>query len=876
MEPNTYDKVQEVDLKSTMESSYLDYAMSVIVARALPDVKDGLKPVQRRILYAAMKMGATADKKTKKCATIVGETMGHYHPHGDSSIYGALVYMGQPWSMRYPLIEKQGNFGSEDGDSPAASRYTEGKLSRLAMDMLDGINKNTVDFVPNFSNEQGYDEPSILPARIPNILINGTTGIAVGMATNMPPHNLREVIEAAVLMIDNRVKEGRETDIDEIMKIVKGPDFPTGAEILGYKGISDAFRTGRGKIKMRAVCEIEEMSNGKHAIIVKELPYLVYRSKVIETIADLVKEKRIDGITAVNDVFGKGSSDKMRIELRRDVNPQVVLNQLYKHTQLQDTFGANNLCIVDGEPRTLNLKQILQEYLRHQEDVVTRRTQFDLKKAEDRAEIVAGFLKAIDHIDEVIRIIRESEDTEAAKANLSAAFGFTDNQAQAIVDMRLRALTGLERKKLEDEFEDLKRKIAYYRSILEDENKLLEVIRTEILDIAGKYGDDRKTKIVYDDSELEDEDLIADEDVVIAMTDKGYIKRMDPDNFKAQNRGGKGIKGMSTINDDFIVDLITTTTHHSLNFFTNTGRVYRLKTYQIPEASRTGRGVAIVNLLRLQEGEKISAIIPLEEYHDDGYLLMATRRGRIKKTPINMMRNVRKNGLAAINLLDGDELIDVKFTDGTMDALLVTKKGMAMSFNEKDVRAQGRMASGVRGIKLRSGDEVIGFQLCVQGEYLLTVSELGIGKRTPMSEFKVQKRGGLGIRCHRLSEKTGDLVSANLIDDDREILIITNEGIIIRININHVSVLGRNASGVKLMNIDAASGVRVAKVTKMSRSSQDGETEDEGEADFEAIDDDEAADDILEEDIYVEDDEELESEADDIDDAGADDGFDEQ
>ena len=827
MEPNTYDKVQEVDLKSTMESSYLDYAMSVIVARALPDVKDGLKPVQRRILYAAMRMGATADKKTKKCATIVGETMGHYHPHGDSSIYGALVYMGQPWSMRYPMIEKQGNFGSEDGDSPAASRYTEGKLSRLAMDMLDGINKNTVDFVPNFSNEQGYDEPAILPARIPNILINGATGIAVGMATNMPPHNLREVINAAVLMIDNRVNEGRETDIEEIIKIVKGPDFPTGAEILGYKGINDAFRTGRGKIKMRAICEIEEMANGKHAIIVKELPYLVYRSKVIETIADLVKEKRIDGITAVNDIFGKGSNDKMRIELRRDVNPQVVLNQLYKHTQLQDTFGVNNLCIVDGEPKTLNLKQILQEYLRHQEDVVTRRTRFDLKKAEDRAEIVEGFLKAIDHIDEVIRIIRESDDTDAAKVNLSAAFGFTDNQAQAIVDMRLRALTGLERKKLEDEYADLKKKIEYFRSILADENKLLEVIRTEILDIASKYGDDRRTKIVYDDSELEDEDLIADEDVVIAMTDKGYIKRMDPDNFKAQNRGGKGIKGMSTINDDYIVDLITTTTHHSLNFFTNTGRVYRLKTYQIPEASRTGRGVAIVNLLQLQQGEKISAIIPLEEYHDDGYLLMATRKGRVKKTPIEMMSNVRRNGLMAISLQEGDELIDVKSTDGSMDALLVTKKGMAMIFNEKDVRSMGRAASGVRGIRLRGDDEVIGLQLLLQGEYMLTVSELGIGKRTPVSEFKVQKRGGLGIRCHKLSEKTGELVSAKLITDDREILIITNEGIIIRINVNHISVLGRVASGVKLMNIDAQSGVRVAKVTKMSKSSDDDETDDD-------------------------------------------------
>jgi DNA gyrase subunit A len=610
------------------------------------------------------------------------------------------------------------------------------------------------------------------------------------------------------------------------------------------------------------------MANGKHAIIVKELPYLVYRSKVIENIAELVKEKKIDGITAVNDIFGKGSNDKMRIELRRDVNPQVVLNQLYKHTQLQDTFGVNNLVIVDGEPKTLNLKQILQEYLRHQEDVVTRRTKFDLKKAEDRAELVEGFLKAIDNIDEVIRIIRESDDTEAAKTNLMAAFSFTENQAQAIVDMRLRSLTGLERKKLEDEYADLKQKIAYYKSILEDENKLLEVIRTEILDIAAKYGDDRRTRIVHDDSELADEDLIEDEEVVIAMTDKGYIKRMDPDNFKAQNRGGKGIKGMSTIDDDFIVDLITTTTHHSINFFTNKGRIYRLKTYQIPEASRTGRGVAIVNLLQLQQGEKISAIIPLEEYQDDGYLLMATRSGRVKKTPIDMMRNVRRNGLNAINLKDGDELVDVKSTDGSMDAILITKKGMAMVFNEKDVRAQGRAASGVRGIRLRSGDEVIGLQLCLQGEYLLTVSELGIGKRTPMSEFKVQRRGGLGLRCHRLSaEKTGDLVSAKLTDEDREILMITNEGIIIRLNVKNISVYGRGAYGVKLMNIDAASGVRVAKVTKMSKSDpdeeddgdlSDGGSEDAAEVFYEEIEPDQNDD--ADEDLDEEMDENIEDE----------------
>ena len=826
MEPNVYDRIQETDLKNTMESSYIDYAMSVIVSRALPDVRDGLKPVQRRILYAAMKMGATYDKKTKKCATIVGETMGHYHPHGDSSIYGALVYMGQPWSMRYPLIEKQGNYGSEDGDSPAAARYTEGKLSRLAMDMLEGINKDTVDFVPNFSNEQGYDEPSILPAGIPNILINGTTGIAVGMATNMPPHNLREIIAAASLMIDNRIT-GTETETEDLMKIVKGPDFPTGAEILGTRGINDAFRSGRGKIKMRAVCEIEEMQGGKHAIVVKELPYLVYRSKVIETIAELVKNKKIEGITAVNDIFGKGSLDKIRIELRRDINPQVVLNQLYKHTQLQDTFGVNNLCIVKGEPKTLNLKGILDCYIDHQVEVTTRRTKFDLKKAEDRAHILEGFLKAIDNIDEVIRIIRESEDTESAKQNLIAAFAFSEVQAQAIVDMRLKALTGLERKKVENEYTDLLAKIKEYREILADETILLGVIKNEIQYIADRYGDDRKTRIVADVSDLEDEDLISDDDVVIAMTKKGYIKRMSPDNFRTQNRGGKGIKGMSMIDDDYITDITMTNAHRILNFFTNMGRLYRLKTYQIPEASRTSRGVAVINLIPLVPGERITSIVPLDEYEEDGYLFMATKYGTVKKVEISRMQNVRKNGLIAVSLEEGDELVGVKSTNGNQDIVMISRKGQAILFNEQDVRSMGRNAAGVRGMRLRGDDEVVGMQLAIQGDYLLVVSEFGIGKRTPVSGFKGQKRGGYGIRCYKVTEKTGELIAGMLIGDDRDLLLMTNDGMTIRINVNDISILGRDASGVKLMNIDRSSGVRVACVMKMKVSDEPEETEEE-------------------------------------------------
>ena len=832
MEPNVYDKVKDVDLKGTMESSYIDYAMSVIVARALPDVRDGLKPVQRRILYAAMKMGATADKKTKKCATIVGETMGHYHPHGDSSIYGALVNLGQPWSTRYPLIEKQGNYGSEDGDSPAAARYTEGKLSRLAMDMLDGINKNTVDFVPNFSNEQGYDEPTILPAKIPNILVNGTTGIAVGMATNIPPHNLREVISAAVRMIDNRVLENRDTGIDELIGLVKGPDFPTGAEIIGRRGIEEAYRTGRGKIRMRAVCEIDKMANGKGVITVKELPYMVFRSRVIENIADLVKEKKIDGITAINDTMGKNSDSKIRIELRKDVNPQVILNQLYKHTQLQETFGTIMLCIVKDKqtgrdvPRVLNLKQILLEYLEHQEDVVTRRTQFDLKKAQDRAHILEGLLKALDYIDEIIKIIRAAKDGDEAKAKLIERFAFSDVQAQAIVDMRLRALTGLERKKIEDEYGDLSMRIKRYLEILGDKNVLLGVIKEEIQQIADKYGDDRRTQISHDTSEFDMEDLIPDDEVVLTMTHLGYVKRMDVDHFRAQNRGGKGIKGTQNIENDYTEDIVMTTNHHYIMFFTNTGKVYRLKAYEIPEASRTARGTAIVNLLQLQPEEKITAVIPIRVYEEGKYLLMATKCGMIKKTRLTDYENVRKNGLQAIVLRENDELIEVKFSDDSEDVLMVSREGMSIRFHETDVRETGRVSMGVTGMRFgKAGDAVIGMQTISKDETrkLLVVSENGMGKRTDVAEFRVQGRGGKGILCYKITPKTGKLIAAKLCADEEDILMVTNEGIIMRTAVDAISIYGRNTSGVKLMNIEPESGVYVAGIARAKHAAEDEE-----------------------------------------------------
>lgn len=831
MEPNVFDKVHDVDLKKTMEQSYIDYAMSVISARALPDARDGLKPVQRRVLFSMIELNNGPDKPHRKCARIVGDTMGKYHPHGDSSIYGALVNMAQDWSTRYPLVDGHGNFGSVDGDGAAAMRYTEARLSRISMEMLADINKNTVDFVPNFDETE--KEPVVLPSRFPNLLVNGTSGIAVGMATNIPPHNLREVIAAVVRMIDNRVNEDRETSLEEIMKIIKGPDFPTGATILGKRGIEEAYRTGRAKIKVRAVTNIETMPNGKSRIIVTELPYMVNKARLIEKIAELVKEKKVDGITYIGDESNREGM-RINIELRRDVNANVILNQLLKHTQLQDTFGVIMLALVNNEPKVMNLHQMLDCYVAHQEDVVRRRTQYDLNKAEERAHILQGLLIALDHIDEVIRIIRGSANVADAKNQLMERFGLSDAQAQAIVDMRLRALTGLEREKLENEYKELQVRIAELKAILADEKKLLTVIKEEINIIAEKYGDDRRSAIGYDD-DMSMEDLIPDEDTVIAMTHLGYIKRMDVDNFRSQNRGGKGIKGMQTIEEDYIEDLLMTTNHHYMMFFTNTGRVYRIKAYEIPEAGRTARGTAIVNLLQMQPGEKITAIIPMRELNEDKYLFMATKKGMVKKTPMLEYENVRKNGLQAIVLRDDDELIEVKATDNTQDIFLVTKKGMCIRFKETDVRVTGRVSMGVIGMRFDEDDEVIGMQMESQGEHLLVVSENGMGKRTLISEFNAQNRGGKGVFCYKVTEKTGYLIGAKLVSDGREIMLITTEGIVIRMSVDDISVIGRNTSGVKLMNIDQDSDIKVASIAKVRESAtRDNEVEEENLEEAEA------------------------------------------
>ena len=819
MEDNIFDKIHDVDLKKTMEESYIDYAMSVIAARALPDVRDGLKPVQRRVLYSMIELNNGPDKPHRKCARIVGDTMGKYHPHGDSSIYGALVNMAQDWSTRYPLVDGHGNFGSVDGDGAAAMRYTEARLSKISMKMLADIDKNTVDFSPNFDETE--KEPDVLPARFPNLLVNGTTGIAVGMATNIPPHNLREVVKAVVKIIDNRIEEGRETEIEEILDIVKGPDFPTGAMILGTRGIQEAYRTGRGKIRVRAVTEIESMPNGKSRILVSELPYMVNKARLIEKMAELVRDKKIDGITAITD---ESSREGMRIniELRRDVNANVVLNQLFKHTQLQDTFGVIMLALVNKEPKVLNLLEMLQYYLKHQEDVVTRRTQYELNKAEERAHILKGLLIALDHIDEVISIIRASRTAALAKEALMTRFELSDAQAQAIVDMRLRALTGLEREKIEAEYEALMAKIKELKAILADENLLLGVIKTEIMEIADKYGDERRTSIGFDMYDISTEDLIPRENVVIAMTKLGYIKRMSVDNFKAQNRGGKGIKGMQTIEDDYIEELLMMNTHHYLMFFTNTGKVYRLKGYEIPEASRTARGTAIVNLLQLAPEEKITAMIPVKEYKQGKYLFMATRKGIVKKTPLLDYANVRKTGLAAISLREEDELIEVKLTNNKKDIFLVTKYGQCIRFPETDVRSMGRTAMGVIGMQLNDGDEVVGMQLDTQGDYLLIVSANGMGKLTSVDEFKSQNRGGKGVKCYKIMEKTGNVIGVKNLHTDDEIMMINTEGIVIRMMCSDISVLGRVTSGVKLMNLPENVAVAsIAKVRETSAGNED-------------------------------------------------------
>jgi DNA gyrase subunit A len=813
LEDNIFDKVHEVDLKKTMETSYIDYAMSVIATRALPDVRDGLKPVQRRVLYSMIELNNGPDKPHRKCARIVGDTMGKYHPHGDSSIYGALVNMAQEWSTRYPLVDGHGNFGSVDGDGAAAMRYTEARLSKISMEMLADINKNTVDFSPNFDETE--KEPDVLPSRFPNLLVNGTTGIAVGMATNIPPHNLREIVSAVVKMIDNRILEDRDTTLEEILPIVKGPDFPTGAMILGTRGIEEAYRTGRGKIRVRAVTEIESMSNGKSRILVSELPYMVNKARLIEKMAELVRDKKIDGITAITD---ESSREGMRIniELRRDVNANVVLNQLFKHTQLQDTFGVIMLALVDNQPKVMSLLEMLTHYIRHQEEVVTRRSQYELNKAKERAHILQGLLIALDNIDEVIRIIRGSKNAQLAKEGLIERFGLSDAQAQAIVDMRLRALTGLEREKLENEFKELMERIKELEAILADKKLLLGVIREEITLIADKYGDDRRTSIGYDVYDISTEDLIPREDVVIAMTNLGYIKRMTIDNFKSQSRGGRGIKGMQTVDNDFIKEILMTNTHHYLMFFTNKGRVYRLKGYEIPEAGRTARGTAVVNLLSLEAGEYITAMIPLEKYEEGKYLFMATRSGLVKKTPVTDYANVRKIGLGAINLRPDDELIEVKLTDSKSDIFLVTKYGQCIRFHETDVRSTGRLSMGVIGINLTDEDEVVGMQLDIQGDYMLIVSEKGMGKLTSMDEFTSQNRGGKGVKCYKILEKTGNVVGAKAVFKEDEIMIINTEGIIIRMMCEDISIQGRVTSGVRLMNL--TEDETVASIAKVKES----------------------------------------------------------
>ena len=810
MDENIFDRINEVDLKKTMEDSYIDYAMSVIASRALPDVRDGLKPVQRRILYAMKELSNTPDKPHRKCARIVGDTMGKYHPHGDSSIYGALVNLAQSWSTRYMLVDGHGNFGSVDGDGAAAMRYTEARLSKISVEMLSDIEKDTVDFTPNFDETE--KEPTVLPSRYPNLLVNGASGIAVGMATNIPPHNLTEVIDAVNKIIDNKVSEDRDTEIYEILQIVKGPDFPTGAHILGRAGIEEAYRTGRGKIIVRAVTDIEPMANGKNRIVVTELPYLVNKARLIEYIADMVKNKRIDGITELRDESNR-SGMRICIELRRDVNPNIILKKLYKHTQLQTTFGTNMLGLVNNEPVVMNLKQMLGFYLEHQENVVRRRSQYELNKAEERAHILKGLLMALDYIDEVISIIRGSKTTAEAKEKLIERFSLDDVQAQAIVDMRLRALTGLEREKLQDEYDSLQERIKELKEILADIKKLLGVIKEEINVIRDKYGDERRSQIVADDSDITNDDLIPDENTVIAMTNMGYIKRMTTDNFKSQNRGGKGIKGMQTIEEDFIEDLLMTTTHHYILFFTNKGRVYRLKAYQIPEASRTARGTAMVNLLQLQPEEQVTAVINIRKEKTDGYLFMATKRGIVKKTALSEYANIRKTGLQAINLREDDDLIEVKLTNNENDVFLITKNGMCIRFNEKDVRATGRASMGVIGMTIDDTDEIVAMQLDDQGEQLLIVSENGLGKRTSISEFTTQHRGGKGVKCYKIVEKTGLVIGAKSVNDNNEIMLITKAGIIIRMAVESISILGRITSGVKLMNVDGDNVIaKIAKV----------------------------------------------------------------
>ena len=832
MDEHIFDKISDVDIKKTMEEYYIDYSMSVIAQRALPDVRDGLKPVQRRILFSMIELNNGPDKPHRKCARIVGDTMGKYHPHGDSSIYDALVKLAQDFSTRYPLVDGHGNFGSVDGDGAAAMRYTEARLSRISMEMLSDINKDTVDFVPNFDETER--EPSVLPARYPNLLVNGTSGIAVGMATNIPPHNLGEVIGAVVKIIDNIVENDADTTIDEVMDIVKGPDFPTGAIIKGRSGIEQAYRTGRGKIIVRAVTDIEPMDNGKNRIVVTEIPYMVNKERLIGKIGDLVKNKRIDGITALRDESDR-TGMRIVIELRRDVNANVILNRLFKYTQLQDTFGVIMLSLVNNEPKVLNLLEMLKYYIAHQEDVITRRTKYDLNKAEERAHILKGLIIALDNIERVITIIRGSANVATAKESLIKEFSLSEAQAQAIVDMRLRALTGLEREKIEDELKELEAKIKEYKEILGDRKKLLLVIRKEILEISEKFADKRRTVIDSDITDFSDEDLIPNEPVIITRTNLGYIKRQSLDNFKDQKRGGKGIKGMQTVEDDYVEELFATMTHDSLLFFTNQGRVYKLKGYQIPESSRTSRGTAVINLLNLMPDEKISAIIPVTKgvLSDENKLFMSTKNGIVKKTNIMDFSNINKNGLRALTLDEDDELIGVRVTDGTKKIILVTKLGQCILFDENDVRSMRRTARGVKGINLAANDHVIGMQITPnvasdgnEEDYLLLVSENGFGKRTQISEFTPQRRGGKGIKCYKIVEKSGNLVGFKLVNSSQGLMIITDEGIIIKIKCDDISINGRVTTGVKLINLE--NDIKVAAIAKIDGMSEEAAEEEEG------------------------------------------------
>lgn len=822
---NNFDKIISVDIQDEMKKCYIDYAMSVIVSRALPDVRDGLKPVHRRILYAMDELNLGPDKQYRKSARIVGDTMGKYHPHGDSSIYDAMVRMAQDFSIRYPLVDGHGNFGNIDGDSAAAMRYTEARMSKISMSMLADIEKETVDFRPNF--DESLKEPVVLPARFPNLLVNGSSGIAVGMATNIPPHNLGEVVDGVIKMIDNYMghneeQELRETEIEELMEIIKGPDFPTGATIQGRYGIDQAYRTGKGKVKVKATAEIEEMQGGKSRIVVTEIPYMVNKSKLIEKIAELVKIKKIDGITDLRDESDRDGMSIV-IELRRDVNPNVILNQLYKYTQLQDTFSMNMLALVNDKPKVLNLKEMLEEYLKHQKDVVTRRTQYDLNKAEARAHIVEGLRKALDKIDFITRLIRESKTVQEAKERLMEAIDLTEIQAQAIVDMRLRALTGLEREKLEQEYAELLEKIAYFRGILESEYKLYEVIRAEIIEIRDKYADARRTEIVSADDDFDIEDLIDEEQVIVTMTHLGYIKRIPLDTYKQQNRGGRGIVGVNTIDADFIDQLFVTSNLSEIMFFTNKGKAYKIKAYRIPEAGRTARGMAIINLLQLDKDEKISAVFPVQDQTENVFLTMVTKNGQIKKTDLEAFKNIRKGGIIALTLAEDDELIGVYETTPEDSILVCTKFGKGIMFDGTDVRPMGRTARGVRAINLSEGDVVIGATVPKEGEQILVASENGLGKRTPVEEFRAQKRGGKGIKVYKITEKTGNVVGITSVHEDEELLLINSQGVIIRINVAQISSVGRNTQGVKLINLDE--GVQVVCLAKVKDGAVEEDTE---------------------------------------------------